>query len=78
MSITANRHKGIHAVVPRSIEECRTAREHGDVNVLCIGADFTSDVEAVKIVDTFLNTDSLAVDKTSRYYERIKMIDDNE
>ena len=78
MSITANRLKGIHAVVPRSVEECRTAREHGDVNVLCIGADFTSDVESVKIVDTFLNTDSLAVDESSRYYERIKMIDDNE
>ena len=78
MSITANRHKGVHAVVPRSVEECRTAREHGDVNVLCIGADFTSDVESVKIVDTFLNTDSLAVDEDSRYYERIKMIDDED
>jgi len=78
MSITANRMKGIHAVVPRSIEECKTAREHGNVNVLCIGADFTADVEAVNIVDTFLNTDSLAVDEDSRYYERIKMIDDED
>ena len=78
MSITANRNKGIHAVVPRSVEECKVARQHGNVNVLCIGADFTSDVESVKIVDTFLNTDSLAVDESSRYYERIKMIDDNE
>ena len=77
MSITANRMKGIHAVVPRSVEECKTARQHGNVNVLCIGSDFTSDVEAVKIVDTFLNTDSLAVDEDSRYYERIKMIDDD-
>ena len=77
MSITANRNKGIHAVVPRSIEECRTARQHGNVNVLCIGSDFTSDVEAVKIVDTFLNTDSLAADESSRYYERIKMIDED-
>ena len=78
MSITANRNKGIHAVVPRSVEECRTARQHGNVNVLCIGADFTSDVEAVRIVDTFLNTDSLAADESSRYYERIKMIDDED
>ena len=78
MSITANRMKGIHAVVPRSVEECKTARQHGDVNVLCIGSDFTSDVESVKIVDTFLNTDSLAADESSRYYERIKMIDDED
>ena len=77
MSITANRMKGIHAVVPRSIEECKTAREHGDVNVLCIGTDFTSDVESVKIVDTFLNTDSFAVED-SRYGQRIRMIDEDE
>ena len=76
MSITANRNKGVHAVTPRTVKECETARQHGNVNVLCIGTDFTSDVEAVRIVDTFLNTDSLAVED-SRYYERIKMIDDD-
>ena len=77
MSITANRHKGVHAVVPRSVEECTIARQHGNVNVLCIGADFTADVEAVRIVDAFLNTDSLATDD-SRYSKRIKMIDDED
>ena len=77
MSITANRHKGIHAVVPRTVKECETARQHGNVNVLCIGTDFTSDVESVKIVDTFLNTGYEELE-TSRYSQRIKMIDDNE
>ena len=77
MSITANRNKGIHAVVPRSVEECRTARQHGNVNVLCIGSDFTADVEAVKIVDAFLNTDYEELD-TSRYSKRIKMIDEDD
>ena len=78
MSITANRNKGIHAVVPRTVEECRTARQHGNINVLCIGSDFTADVEAVKIVDAFLNTDYEELD-TSRYSQRIRMIDeDNE
>ena len=77
MSITANRMKGIHAVVPRSVEECTVARQHGNVNVLCFGADFTADVEAVRIVDAFLNTDSLATDD-SRYSKRIKMIDDED
>jgi len=77
MSITANRHKGVHAVVPRTVKECETARQHGNVNVLCIGTDFTSDVESVKIVDTFLNTGYEELE-TSRYSQRIKMIDDNE
>ena len=77
MCITANRTKGIHAVTPRTVEECTIARQHGNVNVLCLGADFTADVEAIRIVDTFLNTDSLATDD-SRYSKRIKMIDDEE
>ena len=77
MSITANRTKGVHAVVPRTVKECEIARQHGNVNVLCIGADFTSDVESVKIVDTFLNTDYEELDD-SRYSQRIKMIDDED
>ena len=75
MSITANRHKGVHAVVPRSMEECKTARQHGNVNVLCIGTDFTVKEDSINIVDAFLNTDFEELD-TSRYSQRIKMIDD--
>ena len=75
MSIAANRHKGVHAVVPRTVEEAIISRQHGNVNVLCIGSDFTADVEAVKIVDAFLNTDYEELD-TSRYSKRIRMIDD--
>ena len=75
MSITANRHKGVHAVTPRTVEETIISRQHGNVNVLCIGSDFTADVEAVKIVDAFLNTDYEELE-TSRYSQRIKMIDD--
>ena len=75
MSITANRHKGVHAVTPRTVKECEIARQHGNVNVLCIGTDFTTDVQAVKIVDTFLNTNYEELD-TSRYSQRIKMIDE--
>ena len=75
MSITANRNKGVHAVTPRTVEEAIISRQHGNVNVLCIGSDFTADVEAVKIVDAFLNTDYEELD-TSRYSKRIRMIDD--
>ena len=77
MSISANRHKGIHAVVCRNTKDTEAARQHGDVNVLCIGSDFTSDVESVNIVDTFLNTGYEELE-TSRYSQRIKMIDDED
>ena len=74
MSITANRNKGIHAVVCRNTKDTEAARQHGDVNVLCIGSDFTSDVETIRIIDTFLNT---AFDNEERLIRRIKMIDDD-
>ena len=75
MSITANRHKGVHAVVPRSVEECTVARQHGNVNVLCIGADFTTKEDSIRIVDTFLNTAFNEELDTSRYSQRIRMIE---
>ncbi len=72
MSISANRNKGIHAVVCRNTKDTEIARKHGDVNVLCIGSDFTSDVETIRIIDTFLNT---PFDNEERFVRRIKMID---
>ena len=71
MSIAANRHRGVHAVTPRTVEEAIISRQHGNVNVLCIGSDFTADVEAVKIVDAFLNTAFLNEEKYTRRIEAI-------
>ena len=78
MSISANRSKGVHAVTPRTVEETIISRQHGNVNVLCLGSDFTSDEDSIKIVDTFLNTDYEETVEDSRYSQRIKMIDDND
>ena len=33
------------------------SRKHNDANVLCLGADFTSKKDALKIVDAFITTD---------------------
>ena len=74
MCISANRYKGIHAVTPRSVEEAIISRQHGNVNVLCMGADFTTKEDGVKIVDAFLNT-AFEELETSRYSQRIRMID---
>ena len=77
MSITANRTKGIYAVTPRTVEETIISRQHGNVNVLCLGSDFTSDEDSIKIVDAFLNTGYEELDD-SRYSQRIKMIDEDD
>ena len=73
MSISANRKMGVHAVTCRTVDEVKAARQHGNVNVLCIGSDFTSDVETIRIIDVFLNT---KFSGEERFVRRIKMIDE--
>ena len=73
MSIAANRHKGVHAVTPRTVEEAIISRQHGNVNVLCLGADFTTEEDSIRIVDAFLNTAFLVNEE--KYTRRIEAID---
>jgi len=72
VSIAANRYKGIRAALCHTIEQARSAREHTDCNVLCIGAD-GADIENVKkIVSVFLKTKFSGDEK---YKKRIAMLD---
>tara|TARA_R100000008_G_C3563377_1_gene157576 strand:- start:278 stop:709 length:432 start_codon:yes stop_codon:yes gene_type:complete len=72
VSIAANRHKGVQAVPARTPEEAEIARKHGNINVLCLGADFTGEEQATKIVDKFLTTEF----EGGRHSERLEMIDE--
>ena len=56
VAIAANRYPHIRAVTVRTPKEAEMARLHNDANVLCLGADFTSKKDALKIVDKFLTT----------------------
>src|SRR5436189_1067898 len=56
MSYTANRYPHVRAAVVWSPEIAALARKHNDANVLVLPARFLSDEEAVKIVDTWLDT----------------------
>ena len=53
MSITANRHPPVRAVVCSEPLSARMARQHNDANVLCIGARVIGTGTAVDIVDAF-------------------------
>ena len=55
MSIAANRHAAVRAVVCSEPLTARMAREHNDANVLCIGARVVSAGAASAIVDAFLD-----------------------
>jgi len=69
MTIAANRFKGIRAASGYSVEEVREAREHNDINVLCLGGDTIDFDTAKKLINVFLNTKPLDVVRYKRRQE---------
>src|SRR5262245_9636506 len=55
MSIAANRHAGVRAVVCSEPFSARASRRHNDANVLCLGARVVGVGTALDIVDAFLH-----------------------
>ncbi len=66
MTMTANRYRHLRAALCGDVAMAKTTREHNDANVLVLGADFTPRDEALKILQTFLETEFLG----GRYAER--------
>ena len=56
VNIAVNRHKHIRAATCRTVKEVEMARKHNNINVLCLGADFTSPVQAFKMIRAFFLT----------------------
>jgi ribose 5-phosphate isomerase B len=71
MSIAANRHRGVRAVVCSETFSARMARLHNDANVLCIGARVVGLGTALEIVDAFLSAEF----EGGRHAGRVSKID---
>lgn len=56
IAMTLNKHQGIRAALCWTPELARLARQHNDANVLVLPARFISPVNALAIVDAFLET----------------------
>lgn len=56
VSMTANKHQKVRAALCWTKEITQLAREHNDANILSIPARFTSEPQAVAMVDVFLST----------------------
>ncbi len=70
--IAANRYKGIRAAVGHTTEEIKLAREHNDINVLCLpGRKQTDDKALLKMIDVFLKTKTSSADRHAR---RVKLL----
>ncbi|MDR1558736.1 MAG: ribose 5-phosphate isomerase B [Clostridiales bacterium] len=57
MSIVANRFKGVRASLCASTYMARMTRAHNDSNILCLGGMLIGKLEALDILETWLNTD---------------------
>ena len=59
VSIVANRHKGIRAVLADKDVIVQLSRQHNDCNVLCLGGRFVEFEQAKKLVQIFIETGAL-------------------
>lgn len=57
MCITANKIPGIRAAVVHSLETAALARQHGNANILCLGARISQPSLAAQMVKTWLTSE---------------------
>lgn len=72
ISIAANKVKGIRAALCHDCFSAQATREHNDANILAMGARVVGTGHALKIVDTFLNTE---FSEDERHTRRIAQIE---
>ena len=73
INMTLNKHQGIRAALCWNAEIAHLARQHNDANILAMGARVVGPGLALKIVDTFLNTEFSGEE---RHVNRIRQIED--
>jgi len=74
ISITANKYKGIRAALCHDCFSAKATREHNDANIVAMGARVVGAGLAIKIVDTFLNTEFSG---DERHINRIRQIEED-
>ncbi len=73
ISIAANKMKGIRAALCHDCFSAEATRLHNDANVLALGARVIGVGHALKIVETFLDTD---FSQEERHIRRINMLEE--
>jgi len=57
MSIAANKQNGVRAALCHNEDSAKFSRLHNNANIICLGAKYTPPELAVKMVQTFAETD---------------------
>ena len=84
VSIVANKHKGVYCGVVESIYAAYNSREINNVNMLALGGNIVGVGHALKIVDTFINTqwkadaDEVRAKRLEGFLDSIRKIEDEQ
>ena len=73
VSIAANKVKGIRAALCHDTFSAQATREHNDANILTMGARVIGTGLALKIVESFLNTEFSGIERHAR---RVSMLEE--
>lgn len=76
MSIAANKIRGIRAAVVGDTFSAEATKAHNNTNILCLGERVTGEGLALKIVDTWLETE-FESGRHQRRVDQIKEIEEN-
>lgn len=71
MCMTANKIKGIRAIVGYNISGTELGRKHNDANILCLAGRVITKDHAQAIIKTFLNTEFSKEERFIRRNEKI-------
>ena len=71
--MTANKFKGIRAVICWNKEIAKLAKKHNNANIICIPSRFIKVEDAIKIIESFI----LEKFEGGRHERRIKKINEN-
>lgn len=75
--IAANKFDNIRASISFSSDHTKSLVMDDNINILCIGSEFTDEMEVLKMVDTFLNTKFIAQDRHLRRIQKVFIIENS-
>ncbi|MCL5676036.1 MAG: RpiB/LacA/LacB family sugar-phosphate isomerase [Patescibacteria group bacterium] len=75
VSIAANKIKGIRAGLVFNKNLAEQARGHDNINIMALPADFITREEALKSLETFLNTPALSEEKYQRRLKKVAALE---
>ena len=73
--IVANKIKGIRAALAEHIKDAYLARKDDDCNILCLQGRGTNATKAMRIVQTFLETNFSTIDRYNSRINKIKKLE---